>query len=376
MANLILPSLEIQNFRAFEHLRIERLGRVNLITGKNNVGKTSLLEALYLYAGGASPYQLLRLLDTRDELPKRARRNSQSLVDGVDKSLNIRHLIYGRENVTTSSHPIRVGRLDNDRNTLVLEIVGSGKTAATQSYISELYPDAEVVTTHSYDILIPHVKVTTRSGFVYSYMLFSLLNPAFNINLDIPDTTPNVFVKASDNQLLAFAAMWDRITLTPEESTILDALKIIAPDVEGVNYRFDNDAERGRIPFVRLTNAIEPVPLLSLGEGMNRLFGIALALTSARDGILLIDEVEIGLHYSVMPDVWRLIFQVAQRLNVQVFATTHSWDCIEAFERAAREDENADGELIHLMNKNGKVFAVLYDEQELQIVTRELIEVR
>jgi AAA15 family ATPase/GTPase len=77
-----------------------------------------------------------------------------------------------------------------------------------------------------------------------------------------------------------------------------------------------------------------------------------------------------------MSDVWKLIFQVAARLNVQVFATTHNWDCIEAFERAARENENANGELIHLMSKNDKVFAVLYDEQELSIVTQEMIEVR
>ncbi|GAC1393566.1 MAG: hypothetical protein NVS4B11_00190 [Ktedonobacteraceae bacterium] len=46
MGDLILPSLEIRNFRGFHHLQIERLGRVNLIVGKNNIGKTSLLEAL------------------------------------------------------------------------------------------------------------------------------------------------------------------------------------------------------------------------------------------------------------------------------------------------------------------------------------------
>ena len=65
---------------------------------------------------------------------------------------------------------------------------------------------------------------------------------------------------------------------------------------------------------------------------MIRIFGIALALENAKDGLLLIDEVENGLHYSVQPDVWRFLFQAATKLNVQVFATTHSYDCIKSFE--------------------------------------------
>lgn len=82
----------------------------------------------------------------------------------------------------------------------------------------------------------------------------------------------------------------------------------------------------------------EPLPLYSLGDGMYRALGIALALANARNGILLIDEFENGLYYTVQPDIWQLIFQVARRLNIQVFATTHSWDCIEAFQQAMQKE--------------------------------------
>lgn len=109
---------------------------------------------------------------------------------------------------------------------------------------------------------------------------------------------------------------------------------------------------------------------------MQRMFGIALALVNSRNGILLVDEIENGLHYSAQPDVWRLIFRLASRLNVQVFATTHSWDCIEAFQKAAQEDTQNAGLLIRLENKKGKIIATLFDEQELGIATREQIEVR
>ena len=109
---------------------------------------------------------------------------------------------------------------------------------------------------------------------------------------------------------------------------------------------------------------------------MWRVLGIVLALVNAKDGILLIDEFENGLYYSVQPDLWRFIFRLAQSLDVQVFATTHSWDCIEAFQRGAIEDHLEEGLLIRLESKNGEKSVTLYGEREFTIATREHIEVR
>jgi len=109
---------------------------------------------------------------------------------------------------------------------------------------------------------------------------------------------------------------------------------------------------------------------------MQRMLGIALALVNARNGLLLVDEIENGLHYSAQLDVWRLIFRLASLLNVQVFATTHGWDCIEAFQKAAQEDTQNEGVLIRLESKKDKIVATLFDERRLGIATREQIEVR
>ena len=109
---------------------------------------------------------------------------------------------------------------------------------------------------------------------------------------------------------------------------------------------------------------------------MNRMLGLILALVNAKDGMLLIDEVDTGLHYSVLPDLWKLIFEVAHRLNVQVFATTHSKDCLEAFELAASDNEEEEGVLIRLESRKAGITAVTFDERKLAIVTREQIEVR
>jgi AAA15 family ATPase/GTPase len=110
---------------------------------------------------------------------------------------------------------------------------------------------------------------------------------------------------------------------------------------------------------------------------MIRLLGLILTLIECENGMLLIDEVEIGFHYSVLPDVWKLIFKTAKDLNVQVFATTHSKDCIEAFTQAAIDDEESEGMLIRLeRNKDDKIIAKIFDEESLETIERRNIEVR
>jgi len=78
----------------------------------------------------------------------------------------------------------------------------------------------------------------------------------------------------------------------------------------------------------------------------------------------------------VQPELWQLILQIAYRLNVQVFATTHSWDCIKGFQEAAQEDKQNEGLLIRLESKKDDISVTLFDERRLAIATREEIEVR
>ena len=118
-----------------------------------------------------------------------------------------------------------------------------------------------------------------------------------------------------------------------------------------------------------------PVPLRSFGDGLNRLFGIVLSLVNAKDGLLLIDEFENGLHHSVQADAWRTVFKIASRLDIQVMATSHSWDSIEAFQAAASEVPD-EGVLIRLSRKGEDIVSTVFSEDEFGIATRDRIEVR
>src|SRR5262249_39074687 len=147
------------------------------------------------------------------------------------------------------------------------------------------------------------------------------------------------------------AAWGDTISLTDAEERIVQCLQIVAP-IKRLTLVEHPQRPGSRMAIVRLAGQEAPPPLASLGEAMGRVFQIALAMELARGkGVLLIDEVENGIHYTALPTLWRFIFEASRSYGVQVFATTHSWDCVEGFQKAAGDDPQAQGMLIRLEKK-------------------------
>ena len=170
--------------------------------------------------------------------------------------------------------------------------------------------------------------------------------------------------------------LWDKIALSDRENDVVEALRIIDPGISAVSMvGGDGRLRPRRTAIVRSSNISRPVPLRSFGDGLNRLFGIVLSLVNAKDGILLIDEFENGMHYSVQLNVWRTIFALAQKLDIQVFATSHSWDAIEAFQQAAAETPE-EGTLVRLVRKGEDIIPTVLHKDELKVAVRERIEAR
>lgn len=169
--------------------------------------------------------------------------------------------------------------------------------------------------------------------------------------------------------------LYDKIAGTDLEDDLVKALTIIDTDIVNVRMVGGESTRQSRTAIVRSNAFPRPVPLRSFGDGLNRLFGIVLSLVNAKDGLLLIDEFENGMHHTVQLEVWRGIFRLSKLLNVQVFATSHSWDSIETFQKAADEDPE-EGVMVRLTRKGEAVVPTLFQEKELAVVTRERIEVR
>ena len=126
-------------------------------------------------------------------------------------------------------------------------------------------------------------------------------------------------------------ALWDAIALTDVEQEIVKALRLVSEDIQAVQMAGGDERwAHGRTAIAKTARYPARVPLKTFGDGVNRLFGIILSLCNPRNGVLLVDEIENGLHYWVKSDIWRTLFRLSRDLNVQVFATSHLLGIVSA----------------------------------------------
>jgi hypothetical protein len=145
--------------------------------------------------------------------------------------------------------------------------------------------------------------------------------------LDLNLKPPVGFVATRRLLPAELALLWKGVVLTPREEATVKALRLVEPEIERIAISGSGEAAAAQ---VLLHGASGPVPLGTLGEGVSRILALALHLVRTQGGFLLIDEIENGLHWSVMQKVWRFLIESARSLDVQIFATTHSKDCLEA----------------------------------------------
>ena len=128
------------------------------------------------------------------------------------------------------------------------------------------------------------------------------------------------------------SGLWDQIALTPQEELVLRALRFVDPKIERIasvgSHVYSSPGRSGFI--VKRSDYAHPFPIGSLGDGAWRMLAMAIAVTQCNNGVLLVDEIDTGLHFTVLADMWKLILATARELNVQVFATTHSYDCVQS----------------------------------------------
>ncbi len=164
--------------------------------------------------------------------------------------------------------------------------------------------------------------------------------------------------------------LWSKVDLTSKQDEVEEVLQIIEPRLVRLSIA-------NKIPRVRLKNEEAPRPLKNFGEGMNRLLTIALGLVNAENKILLIDEIDLGLHHSIQDKLWEIVFSTAKKLNVQVFATTHSRDCVEAFSTVSQNYGDMGNYFRLQKNRDSDGFrAVNYDAEMLESAVEQEMETR
>lgn len=371
----MLRDLTIQNYRCFKDFHIDGLAQVNLIVGMNNSGKTSLLEAIYLLVNQGAPQCLADLQNNRGEVMEQL--NDYSLITGEHQryiNYQVRHIFYAHQ--PTLEQIICLQSTTKHYQPLKIYLQHSTPPDSSNQDLSKTDTTTLMLVFQSGGdkILIPvNYDVSVDAKWFQTFRLPKQLLNFFPQSSHFINNR-SLFLTTNNLTFEQLAALWSRITLTPKEDKVVDALRILEPALERISFTSPATFNSGIL--VRLREQY-PIPLGSMGEGMRRILNLAMAAVTVENGFLLVDEIDTGLYYESQTDMWRLVLEVAQQLNVQVFATTHSWDCISAFQEALSQVEDSSiGKLFRLSRKGENIRAIDYPAEKLAVAVRQNIEVR
>jgi hypothetical protein len=352
--SVVYTSFEITNFRCFEHLKVTDLARVNLIAGRNNSGKTALLEALYLCGMAEDPSGIGGLNWARGISPRPEDAGADvvwgTLFAGFDTTKTIQLSLQKREapgrtvTITEAADPGLVSRaaevaasdgVQFEPRALVLELAGTdGRTAQART------------------------QALSR-GLSRHARLPNGLRPWYLTLRGCMDPRPD-------------SERFSELARDKRTAEVVVALQSVEPRLHDLqNLTFAGaSVVHADIGLARL------VPLSVMGDGMGRLCSIVLGLASTTGGTVLIDEIENGFHYSILRDVWRVIGDAARRFDVQVFATTHSLECIRAAQEAFAEADPEGFRYLRLQRLEDRTLSVVYDQESLESSLEFGLEVR
>lgn len=320
----MLTCFYIKNFRLFKELSIPKLSRVNLFVGKNNSGKTALLESLHIYISNGSPEILLSSLERREEYWD----SNEDIESFLRHLFNGHHIPFlddegiilkATKTLKFSSYALIENKTDDVLTRKLVKSIDNENSII--NYVLAIEKNDQIIDKIDLDYDILDFKSTrSRSRLIRRNKK--------TINEDSSNNVNYVSIEAIDKE--AIARLWDSITLTKLEDEVVAGLKIIEPQIAGVVF-VESQVFGSRIPLVKMIDKDERLPLKSMGDGIFRLFYIILSLVNSKNGYLLIDEFENGIHWSVQRKLWEIIFKLSEKLNVQIFATTHSNDCVSSF---------------------------------------------
>lgn len=323
----MLSSINIANYRGFERFRLDNLARVNLLTGKNNAGKTALLECVHILAAGGNPQVLTSIAERRGEVVTGDR-------EGPVFNIDVSHFFCGHQIAIESTITLTGG---NGLAPVKIEIVPFESIKDTEMLFDVEPRNNGAAFAMRIDGDWSNGRKDRHSVFLLSEDGAILIDarrglPRFYFE-GRREGPPIVLITPESLMPQNLGTMWNQITVEKQEGFVHKAMQILEPNLEDIRFLGAMETRRQLFPIragvvVGLKNEPRRIPLGSFGDGMRRLLALAISLSEARDGYLIIDEIDTGFHYSIMAKMWELVVQTAEKNNIQVFATTHSADCV------------------------------------------------
>ncbi len=347
----LLSSFKVVHYRGIDGLSLPRLTPANLVTGVNGVGKTALLEAMWLFYGRYNQTLLWN---------RHVHRYNQPVLDPVARLSGDLLELHGVEN--GSSHQLRY----------VFEKAADNAHVATPGDAAERKFSQLPVVGHITTCIDGElVEGNPPGGMQTPWGLITLQNPVS------PTPRPSCVIEGTDLQFETWGEHLQRysdIVREGRKEDLTNAINLLLPKVRGLEMLAD---DAGGTYLSAVIADGRQLPLHDLGGGVVRLSRLLLSFFASRNGMLLADEIENGIHHSVSREIWTRARQWMDQWNVQLVATTHSAECIDAA-MTAYEDAPEDLSIHKLFvnEKTGKVQAATFSGESLEGARNLNLEVR
>ena len=358
----MFKKIEIRNFRAIRELDIEDLGRVNLFLGENNCSKTSILESIFLLTGCTNPKLILDIHAFRD-LSFGGKDNLSFIFHDFDYKNTIKiKAITGEEKeyreleikpVTSINSEFQQSQIDLKKET-------SYHSSRNSPSVNELSLKVEIKARHT-----PKRTINGKIKFL-SNETYDVFQPDFQDELKGVYVTPQIILPENLQQELG-----EQI-VNKQHQELIKILKIIDPRIEDISF-----VKQMVYVDIGLTQLI---PLGLFGDGIRRLLSIILSISNSKNGIILIDELENGLHHSALAQTWKAIIELANNYNVQLFITTHNIETLKSLQAVLSNDEmqefQGDIRSYTIRSLEEKHKAYKYDFEDFEHAVLQEIEIR
>ena len=373
----MFESIEIENYKKIRKIKIEDFKQFNLIVGKNNSGKTSILEAIFYSINPGNPTLTIQAVgQVKISLDKSAKEAMfwepffHRLDTGREVKLSSKLIKPSFEERILTIVPMYEAQPDSEINNL--------RKMNGQDYYAAKIQKLVIGLIYNFSIKKDNAEVKSHQSTIeYNKLEPVTVYPGmkvqpFNVKSDPSyKLTTNGRLINPRNLYSNLDGKYGQILLKKQEKQVINYMKIIDSELEDIILVGDQIYLDLGEDFKSL------LPISFWGEGTSKAFAILLDLINLPNSIILIDEIENGLHYSTMEIFFDFIFKVARSLNIQLFMTTHSYECVRAISNSiSKLNEEDDFRLYRIESKDDKLKSIKYSFREISTSIEQEWEIR
>ena len=360
----MIEKIKISNFKIFKTLLIDDLHQITLLSGKNNVGKSTLLESIFFsnYYFNADSFIIINnnIRGAANALRTDIWQSFFNVSSGITS--------FTIEKIENGIKKSIIVELEDKRNIIAHSLLDN--TNFFDAQVSEKTNDNRSIT-HQLSILASDEENKDTLQYIVKFdgQIQTVSNSETNNPLRNCTYTSLISPKAAINQPF-LAEMFGRLDIEGKSDSVIKALQILDSEINGIKTFVQNGAIR---LYASMDNG-RNMPIDHMGDGICKLIWICISILSNPNSLILIDEMENGFHYSAHKKIWKAVYDAAKESNVQVIATTHSYECITGASEAM--EENDDFGYVRLDNVSDNIVAKSMSSKQLKTAIESNLEIR